>query len=349
MTFQEAEKTYKDLRSQHASGKLSDADFEAQVNQLKVQDAQGRWWQLGVRTGEWYVNDGQKWVKAKPPSATPPPAMPTSSPEDQEPPQVEKAERPSVPPRGIFAPKPEAHNGGGMPRPMLIGIIAAVAVVVLALLIGGFFLFGGSSLFAGTSATRTPTQVALLPTLPPTSTPDATDTPAPTATPVITATNTVANPPTPARPTGPTATRRPNTATPTKAAAGPTATPAAAPGVYVTKMALDTGAPEPNVKFGFRVTFFNNSGGNAHKDKWQIVIYQVNNQDKSFGDTAVKAIDIPVGTSEVRLSEAWQVGPAGPPDCNYVAGAYYYDDNSIRQPFLSTDGKQVRLRFDVCK
>lgn len=351
MTFQDAEKTYKDLRSQHASGKLSDADFEAQVNQLKVQDPQGRWWQLGVRTGEWYVNDGQKWVKGKPPSVTPPPAMPSSSPEDQEAPQVEKAERPSVLPRGIFAPKPEQHNGGGLPRPALIGIIAAVAVVVLILIIGGFFLFGGSSLFGGASAraTSTTTQVALLPTLAATPTSAPTATPAPTATDVVTVTSTVASPPTPTRPTGPTATRRPNTATPTKAATGPTATPAPAPGVYVTKIALDTGAPEPNVKFGFRVTFFNNSGGSAHKDKWQLVIFQVNKQDKSFGDTAIKAIDIPTGTSEVHVAEAWQVGPSGPPDCNYVVGAYYYDDNTIRQSFPNADGKQFRLRFDICK
>ncbi len=348
MTFQEAEKTYKDIRSQHASGKLSDTDFENQVNQLKVQDAQGRWWQLGVRTGEWYVNDGQKWVKSKPPTASQPPMMPTSSPEDQEPPQVEKAERPSVLPRGIFSPKPEQHNGGGMPRPLLIGIIAAVAVIVLAVIVGAFFLLGGSSLFGGTTAraTSTPTQaVAILPTLAPTATPAATDTPAPTETLVITATNTVA----PTAAVRATATRRPNTPTPTKTVAGPSATPQVAPGLYVTKMALDTGAPEPNVKFGFRVSFFNNTGASVHKDKWQVVIYQVNNQDKSFGDTAIKTLDIAPGNSEVTLTQAWQVGPSGPPDCNYVAAAYYYDENTVRQPFPNTNGQQFRLRFDVCK
>lgn len=63
VTFQEAEKTYKDLRSQWFDGKLSDTDFEERINQLKVKDVHGRSWQLGVRTGEWYFNDGQKWVK----------------------------------------------------------------------------------------------------------------------------------------------------------------------------------------------------------------------------------------------------------------------------------------------
>lgn len=66
--FQNAEKAYQYLKTRHSSGKLTDADFEAQVNELKVQDGQGRWWQLGVRTGEWYYNDGQKWVKGTPPS-----------------------------------------------------------------------------------------------------------------------------------------------------------------------------------------------------------------------------------------------------------------------------------------
>jgi hypothetical protein len=354
MTFQEAEKTYKDLRSQHASGKLSNEDFEAQVNQLKVQDAQGRWWQLGVRTGEWYLNDGQKWVKAKPPSATQPPAMPTSSPEDQEPPQLDKAERPSVLPRGLFAAKPESHNGGELPRPLLYGIIAAVAIVILGLLIGGYFLFGGSSMFGGASAraSLTPTQAALLlPTLEATPTPAFTDTPAPTATAVITMTATL--PPTP-RPTGPVATRRPNTATPTKAAAGPSATPVIPPGVYVTRLTADNISTDENkFQFVFRITFVNTTGGNWHnpsENGWLVYIFKVENQDKPYSQTRIiKDIDIPTGTHLLTLSDPWAVGPSGAPDCNYIAGVFYFDNNMQRVPFLQPDGKQFRFNFSACK
>jgi hypothetical protein len=357
MTFQEAEKTYKDIRSQHASGKLSDADFETQVNQLKVQDAQGRWWQLGVRTGEWYVNDGQKWVKSKPPSATQPPTMPTSAPEDQEAPQVEKAERPSVLPRGLFAAKPESHNGNGLPRPLLIGIIAVVAIVVLGLLIGGYFLLSSSSLFGGATAraTLTPTQAALLlPTLGPTPTSAGTDTPAPTATNVVTATNTVTSTSTVSRPTGPTATRRAATATPTKGAAGPTVTATLAPGIYVTKLTAENVSTDENkFQFVFRITFVNTTGGNWHnpsENGWVVYIFKVDNQDKPYSQTRlIKDIDIPTGTNLVPISDPWAVGPSGAPDCNYIAGAFYLDNNMQRVPFLQPDGKPYRLSFSACK
>jgi hypothetical protein len=67
--FQNAEETYIDLKAQHASGKLTDHDFEAQAGKLNLQDSQGRKWQIGVQTGEWYMHDGKKWNKAKPPAS----------------------------------------------------------------------------------------------------------------------------------------------------------------------------------------------------------------------------------------------------------------------------------------
>ena len=69
-TFEEAEKTYRDLKAQHDAGKLSDTAFEAEVGKLRMQDAQGRWWQIGVQSGEWYMHDGKHWNKANLPTAT---------------------------------------------------------------------------------------------------------------------------------------------------------------------------------------------------------------------------------------------------------------------------------------
>src|SRR5512142_1366414 len=87
MNFQEAEKAYQDLRAQYSAGKLSNTDFEAEVSKLKVQDADGRWWQIGVQSGDWYVHDGTKWSKATPPvrPSTPPPS---TAPPASEPPPV---------------------------------------------------------------------------------------------------------------------------------------------------------------------------------------------------------------------------------------------------------------------
>src|SRR5512143_1624731 len=81
MNFQEAEKAYQDLRAQYSAGKLSNTDFEAEVSKLKVQDADGRWWQLGVQSGDWYVHDGQKWSKSRPPVQAPVAAQPAAPPE----------------------------------------------------------------------------------------------------------------------------------------------------------------------------------------------------------------------------------------------------------------------------
>ncbi len=350
MNFQEAEKAYKDLRIRHNNGKLSDADFEAQVSQLKVQDAEGRWWQIGVRSGDWYVNDGQKWTQARPPVPTPQATAPTTSPEES---GAEQPPRVSVLPRGLFAPKPVDRNGGGLPTPILIGIIAVVAIAVIAILAGGYFFFSGQSSGPGARASTTPTLAAVvpstevptlaLPIVPITSTLALSPTVELTPTVAVTPTNTVA-PATP-RPT----VRRTATPTPT---AGPkaTATLNVPPGIYVTKLQLDTPVPEPNKPFGFRVTFFNNSGGTWHHERgWLIRIFQVNIQERSFGETALKVIDVQPGMTEVALPDSWNVGPAGPPDCNYVAGVYYLDENSNKVPFPQLDGKQFRLFFNVCK
>lgn len=369
MTFQEAEKTYKDLRSQHSAGKVTDPDFEAQVNQLKVQDANGRWWQLGVRTGEWYYNDGQKWLKGKPPIA---PAQPVAPSEDKPAPPVsaisappptapaesapkeEKTERPSVMPRGLFAAKPEGSNGGGMSRPVLIGIIAVVAVVVIALLVGGF-LFVQSFLGGGTArATTTPTQVAIVaPTSAPivvaTAIPVATNIPAVTATLVITVANTV-EPAVRATATRGAVVAR--SATPTKAAAA-SATPAPPAGLYVTKIAIDR-TIEANQPFAFRVTFFNNSSGPAHKDKWLILIYRKTDiqdgvPEKSIGDTATKILDVPLAPATDILSDAYRLGVEGQPKCVYLAEAYFIGDNNARVPITGTSGKRFQFEFQFCQ
>jgi len=380
MTFQEAEKTYKDLRSAHAAGKVTDADFEAQVNQLKVQDSNGRWWQLGVRTGEWYFNDGQKWVKGKPPMVATPSPAPSAPPENQPSstpvvvpiptpspavtptptstlnsspaPKEDKPERASVMPRGLFAAKPEGSNGGGMSRPVLIGIIAVVAVVVIALLVGGF-LFAQSFLGGGTArATTTPTQVAIIvptsaPTIAATATPAVTDTPAASATLVVTATNTPA-----VRPTNTRAAAGARTATPTKAITA-TATIAPPPGLYVTKITIDR-TIEANQKFGFRVTFVNSTSGPAHQDKWLVVVFRKKDlvegsPEKPFGQSPVKTLDVPVGTTELLLSEAYALGSAGEPDCHYLAEVDYVGDNNNRVPFPSTGAKPIRFEFSFCQ
>src|SRR5512143_1827081 len=109
MNFQEAEKAYQDLRAQYSAGKLSNTDFEAAVSKLKVQDADGRWWQIGVQSGDWYVHDGQKWTKSRPPAPGTMAAQPAAPPEGA---------GPSIA-AGAAGPSGGIPTGGGRVRPRL--------------------------------------------------------------------------------------------------------------------------------------------------------------------------------------------------------------------------------------
>jgi len=55
------------LRQEWAAGRLKDSQLTKRLADLMVQDAQGVWWSVGLRTGEWYRYDGRDWVRATPP------------------------------------------------------------------------------------------------------------------------------------------------------------------------------------------------------------------------------------------------------------------------------------------
>ena len=55
MTFDELESRYAELRRQHSAGQLSDQAFSEAVDQLQIQDEQGRVWAIGAQSGSWYV------------------------------------------------------------------------------------------------------------------------------------------------------------------------------------------------------------------------------------------------------------------------------------------------------
>ncbi|MBI5304921.1 MAG: hypothetical protein HY868_22500 [Chloroflexi bacterium] len=372
MTFQEAERTYKDLKVQHAAGKLSDADFEAQVGKLKMQDPQGRWWQIGVQTGEWYMHDGQKWNKAKPPAETapipppPPPAeaaplpLETASAGMNSPANGEKKPgRASVAPTRLFSSKP-AGREGGLPMPVLIGIIAGVAVVVILLAVGVLWATGAFNPAA--QGARTPTRVAVtsptalvvVPTVRPTDAPTLLPSPtiiaAPTITPTLAATATATR-----RPAGTPATKV--TAVPTKAGVAASPTPAVAPGVYITKLEtnpakISIGGTD-KIQVGFKATFFNNTGGTQAFKKWFVRIFQCPEQctgdrayRNSYGESLKQDTNVAAGASvEITTPPHANFGPGR---CEYTAVPYYTGDNEIAVPFMTVKGAPLYYNFSVC-
>ena len=371
MNFQDAEKTYKDLKVQHDSGKLSDSTFEAEVGKLRMQDAQGRWWQIGVQTGEWYMHDGQKWNKAKPPVAATPLSEPAPSPEitaviprlgatpkaaatPKAEPAPKKNSGSGLPAR-LFSSKPAGRTaGGGLSRNTLIAIIAGVAVVCIVLAVVGYLVAQGP-LGLAKAATATPTRPSLgLPTLPPpTLPPKPTDTPLPPPTPVVT--TTIALPP---------------TATATRAAARATATPTkkptvattptlnAPPGVYVLKLETDPakidvgdGSQKPQV--GFKMTMLNTTGGMQTFTKWFVRVFQDPEQTSgdnaytnSFGESLKFDVNVGTGTVEVTTPPHIVFGPGR---CNYVAVPYYTTENNQAVRFLKTNGQPLYYAFKVCQ
>lgn len=366
MNFQEAERKYRDLKAQHAAGKLSDADFEAAVGKLRMQDAQGRWWQIGVQTGDWYMHDGQKWNKARPPTPTPPPApvapptppsvvsAPTAKGEAKSAGEsgAQKPRLASVMPARLFSAAPAGReNGRGLPPTTLIAIVAVVAVVCIVLAIGGYFLFSGA-LGGGTTAraTSTPTRaIAGLQT--PGAIPTITlarpiDTPLPpptiviTETLVVTPTNTVA-------PRPPTATRRP--VTPTPPGPKPTDTPNVPPGFYVTGLAIEPAKPNIGDSLQFNVTFLNTTG-NLQTYTWLVKVYQCPEQCQdfkhSFGETTRKENNIVVGT--VTLSSERNIS-IGAGRCDYIAVPHYVDQtNQQIVQFNKPGGGGLYKSFSVC-
>jgi hypothetical protein len=54
------------LRGEFMAGRISQQQYEAAANSLKVQDQYGRYWMLGSVDGLWYVYDGRSWIRASP-------------------------------------------------------------------------------------------------------------------------------------------------------------------------------------------------------------------------------------------------------------------------------------------
>jgi hypothetical protein len=86
--FSRVEQEYRRLRAQLDAQQLTHEQFEAALRPLMFQDAQGRYWMIGVDSGQWHVYDGQQWLASEPPRSaelsTPdtgsaPPAQPSKA------------------------------------------------------------------------------------------------------------------------------------------------------------------------------------------------------------------------------------------------------------------------------
>lgn len=73
MSFAALEARYRQLLAQRQAGTLSQIQFDEQVAGLRLQDAEGRWWQIDPDSGSWLWWDGQQWQAGRPAATEPPP------------------------------------------------------------------------------------------------------------------------------------------------------------------------------------------------------------------------------------------------------------------------------------
>jgi hypothetical protein len=120
--FREVDRRYIDLKRQYDNGDLSAEEFDAQLEQMMVQDDEGRWWAKSRQTGIWHYYDGSTWVRGTPPDYE------TSTirgrPPEQDPPPVQPPYQ--EPPRGGVRPP-----GAEVPGYLLPASIAATLLCCL--------------------------------------------------------------------------------------------------------------------------------------------------------------------------------------------------------------------------
>lgn len=79
MTLAQMQARFFELKGKLAVGQLQEEEFKRELEKLRFQDSQGRWWMLGAQSGRWYYYDGARWLLGDPPEP-PPPALGTGAP-----------------------------------------------------------------------------------------------------------------------------------------------------------------------------------------------------------------------------------------------------------------------------
>ncbi len=129
MTVEEMQRAFEELSRRHAHGELDDEAYLEQVRALRLQDAEGRWWTIGARTGQWYVAQEGRWVQAEPPvDAAPAAAAPSpEQPEDQQAPASRMCPNcgAAIAEGAHFCPECGQPVTGGAPAPEPQGTIIA--------------------------------------------------------------------------------------------------------------------------------------------------------------------------------------------------------------------------------
>lgn len=74
MTLAQMQARFFEIKGKLAVGQIPEEEFKRELEKLRFQDSQGRWWMIGAQSGRWYYYDGARWLLGDPPEP-PPPAL----------------------------------------------------------------------------------------------------------------------------------------------------------------------------------------------------------------------------------------------------------------------------------
>jgi hypothetical protein len=126
INFLEADSRYAELKRQLDAGSISNEEFDAQLQQLTVQDNEGRLWVKSRKTGEWHYHDGRAWTRGTPPGYQPPAA---STPDPQSQPEPGEQLLPSQTPLPGSA-ATQGRERGKQRRDVLYGALLTAGILV---------------------------------------------------------------------------------------------------------------------------------------------------------------------------------------------------------------------------
>ncbi len=343
--FQQAEEKFFKLRGKFAAGRISAEEFDAALQELVVQDDEGRVWMLGANTGRWYYTTSPQWVEAEPPSNTE--EITNDATQDVVVSNDAHTSRENIAP--LIEPRAgenERHSFEGKKSALaFLGI--ALALFVLAGIFFGVLNFD-SPLFASADANPTPTRIV----------------------PRVAASNSIANSisPTPTRHIEPFVTPIPVSPTPalviepttTEPALTviPTITPNRNPGkapesnsslppaVYITNIRVSPNPPPRQAQVTFTASFWNTNRESVGM-YWRIILLDPNKaRNKDYGESPFAGITVPPGRTEFSISYT-PVNSGGPCVTLQALAARRRDDNS-RVYLNATNGSAYATSVTFC-
>lgn len=66
--FSQIEEEIDVLKKKYREKKISDREFKEGLKKLRFKDDLGKYWTIGVQSGDWYCFDGTSWIKSSPSS-----------------------------------------------------------------------------------------------------------------------------------------------------------------------------------------------------------------------------------------------------------------------------------------